>query len=275
MSASREQQPESRAAESVADPSTVERLRVYFITEDDPLYVIRFFDTFFAEYPRDEFDLLGVTIADPFRESRVATAKRMFGFYGIRDFGRLLMRFSSAIARGHSIGALARRETVQVVTSRSVNDAAHIDALKNAGTDVVVSVAAPEIFGAELLRAPRLAAINVHSGRLPEYRGMMPTFWQMLNGESAVTVTVHEMAETIDGGRILATEECAVRECDSLDRLMGEGKVIGARMVIRTLRELAAGRASSTSIDVTAGTYRSFPKRSDVRAFRARGYTLL
>jgi hypothetical protein len=48
----------SRVADDAARP-----LRVQFITEDDPLYVIRFFDVFLAEYPRDEFDVIGITIA--------------------------------------------------------------------------------------------------------------------------------------------------------------------------------------------------------------------
>ena len=38
--------------------ATVEKLRVLFITEDDPLYVINFFDVFFAECPRDEFEII-------------------------------------------------------------------------------------------------------------------------------------------------------------------------------------------------------------------------
>ena len=36
-------------------------MRVLFITEDDPLYVIHFFDVFFDEYPRDEFEVVGIT----------------------------------------------------------------------------------------------------------------------------------------------------------------------------------------------------------------------
>jgi methionyl-tRNA formyltransferase len=251
------------------------RLRVHIITEDDPLYVIRFFDVFFAEYPRDEFDVLGITIARPFRESRLATAKRMLRFYGSWDFLRLAARFSLTKVRGRSIARLARREGIQLVPSPSVNDPAYVAGIEAADTDVILSVAAPEIFGPELLRAPHLGAVNVHSGRLPQYRGMMPTFWQMLHGEGAVTVTVHEMAPKIDAGRILATEECSVREHDSLGRVMEEAKVVGARLVIRTLRDLAAGTASPRSIDVATGAYRSFPKSSDARAFRARGHILL
>ena len=69
-----------------------------------------------------------------------------------------------------------------------------------------MSVAAPEIFLPELLNIPRLGYINLHSGRLPSYRGMMPTFWQMLRGEQAITISVHRMAQKLDLGDVLATQ---------------------------------------------------------------------
>jgi hypothetical protein len=58
-------------------PQPPRKLRVLFVTEDDPIYVIRFFDTFLVEYPRQEFELVGRTIVAPFRESLAATARRV------------------------------------------------------------------------------------------------------------------------------------------------------------------------------------------------------
>ena len=74
----------------------------------------------------------------------------------------------------------------------------------------------PDIFLPELLNAPRLGCINVHSGRLPNYRGMMPTFWQMLRGEHVITITVHRMAQKLDAGDVLATQSFPLKRSDSL-----------------------------------------------------------
>jgi methionyl-tRNA formyltransferase len=250
-------------------------LRVHVITEDDPLYVIRFFDVFLSEYPRDAIDVVGITIARPFRESSIATARRMMRFYGAFEFARVVGQFAAAKARRRSIASLARRHGVPVVPTPSVNEADFVRRLAEEDLDVILSVAAPEIFRPPLLSVPRIAAINLHSGRLPDYRGMMPTFWQMLNGEDVVTVTVHEMAPELDGGRILGTAECPVHERDSLHRMMELAKVEGARLVIRTLQAIASAAVSPEDIDVAHGTYRSFPAPEDVRRFRARGHRLL
>ena len=266
------------AAGGTSDPALPEesrKLRVLFVTEDDPLYVIRFFDSFLVEYPREEFAIVGMTIVAPFRESLAATARRMLSFYGVVGATRLAAKFARAKLRRQSIATLARRAGIPLVPASSVNDARYLARLRELDPDVIVSVAAPEIFREEILSAPRLGCINLHSGRLPKFRGMMPTFWQMLSGERRITVTVHEMAPEVDAGRILGTVECAVHERDSVDRLMTEAKRAGAGLMIDVLRALARGTLSPRPLDMAEASYYSFPSRQDARDLVRRGHRLL
>jgi methionyl-tRNA formyltransferase len=247
-------------------------LRVFFVTEADPLYVIQFFDIFFAEYRREEIEISGITIDRPFHEPIWKTMRRIWAFYGFAGFFRQGLRFTSARLRGRSIEALAASAGVPIVTTQSVNRPDYIEQVRAIAPDVIVSVAAPEIFKRELLRIPRLGCINIHSGRLPTYRGMMPTFWQMLRGESAITVTVHRMAEKLDAGDVLATRLCAIKSSDSLDRVIRQTKGEGARLLINVLRDLWADRVQSRPIDMNQASYFFFPKAEDVREFRKRGH---
>ena len=48
------------------------------MTQDDSLYVIRFFEVFFDEYPKDEIEIMGVTIERAFGESLGKTARRIY-----------------------------------------------------------------------------------------------------------------------------------------------------------------------------------------------------
>lgn len=251
------------------------KLRVFFVTQDDPFYVACFFEVFFAEYPRDELELVGMTIGRAFRESRLAVAKRMLRFYGLRDFLRIAARLAGARLRGRSISRLAARERVRILETASVNDAAYVGRVRELQPDLIVSVAAPEIFSEELLAAGRLGCLNIHSGRLPRYRGMMPTFWQMLAGERRITVTVHEMVARLDAGGILGTVEYPLRDDDTLDRVMSETKREGARLMIDVLRRIRRGEARPEPLDMRDASYFSFPSREKVAEFRARGLRLL
>lgn len=251
------------------------RLKILFVTEEDPLYVIRFFESFFAEYPRDEFEICGITIDRAFRESIWSTFRRMYGFYGPWQVMRLGFRFIGARLRGRSIKALACAAGVPIEPTSSVNDPAYIDRVRVMAPDIIVSVAAPEIFKGPILAVPRLGCINIHCGRLPTYRGMMPTFWQMLQGESAITITVHAMEEKLDAGDILATAPFAIEPHDSLDRIITGTKRQSAKLLMRVLRDFRAGKVRRTPIDMRKAGYFSFPGREDVREFRKRGHRLL
>jgi methionyl-tRNA formyltransferase len=252
-----------------------DRLRILFVTENDPLYVIRLFEVFFREYPRETMELCGITIDRPFHESPWKTFSRMRRFYGLAGVARLTTRYARARLRGTSIGRLAAEYSVPMVPAQSVNAPEYIEAVRRLAPDVIVSVAAPEIFRKDLLRTPRLGCVNIHSGRLPVYRGMMPTFWQMMKGEREITVTVHEMAEVLDGGKILGTIAVPITPRDSLDRVITATKQQGARLLIDVLQQIGRGESAGVPVDMSEASYFSFPKREHVAEFRQRGHRLI
>lgn len=258
---------------TIGTPSP-DRLRVLIITEDDPLYVIRFFESFFPAVP-ETIELVGITVSAAFHEPMISTARRMLRFYGPLDFVRLCSRFAMAKVRRSSIPRLARAHGIPVLETTSVNDEAYLDEVRTLAPDVIMSVAAPEIFRAPLLSLPRLGCINIHSGRLPAYRGMMPTFWQLLQGEPHAVVTVHEMVEKLDMGRILGTLEFPLRERDRLDRVITETKRAGAQLMFDVIEQLRTGTESPRDLDLSEADYHSFPQPDDVRAFRKRGHRML
>ena len=250
-------------------------LRILLVTEDDPLYVRLFFSEFFALCQPEKFEICGVTIAKAFHEPLWKTARRMWRFYGPIDFAQLLVRFVRAKVRGDSIEKHARERGISCLPTHSVNAPEYVRLVKTLAPDVIVSVAAPEIFRKGILDAARLRCINIHSGRLPLYRGMMPTFWQLLRGEERATVTVHDMAEKLDAGDVLATLDVELRHRDSLDRVIRETKRAGARLMIDVLGKIADGSVNATPLDMTTARYFGFPTFTDVKAFRAKGHRLL
>jgi len=251
------------------------KLKLVFVTEDDPLYVIKFFEVFFDEYPNDQIEIIGVSVQEAFHEPKWKTAKRIFNFYGPIDFFRLLARYFRVKIRGDSIVKLAKENHLPIVECGSVNDPQYIERLSDLEPDIVASVAAPEIFKKGILSVPKLGCINIHSGKLPIYRGMMPNFWQLLHGEKHAVVTVHEMVEKLDAGDILGTIEWPLKDHDSLDRVITGTKQDGARLMMEIILKMKAGAAEVTPLDMSNKNYFRFPKRKDVRAFRKRGHKMI
>jgi methionyl-tRNA formyltransferase len=64
---------------------------------------------------------------------------------------------------------------------------------------------------------------------------MMPTFWQLYNGEKNVGLTIHYMVERIDEGEALLQESLAVEPGESLDQLIRRSKRHAAHCLAHVL----------------------------------------
>ena len=67
----------------------------------------------------------------------------------------------------------------------------------------VIFITVGNIIKPPLIEAARVAVINKHSALLPAYRGLLPIFWTLLDGEIPVGVTVHRVDVQIDHGEVL------------------------------------------------------------------------
>jgi methionyl-tRNA formyltransferase len=255
----------------------MKKLRVLIVTEDDPIYVREFFGVFFPAVPRESIDIVGVTVCRAFHEPLYKTGLRVLRFFGPIDTFRILPSFLQTKLRGGDIASLAKRSGFALVETDSVNSPEYIERAKALEPDVIVSVAAPEIFKSALLGVSRLGSLNIHSGKIPEYRGMMPTFWQMLEQQPHVTVTIHEMVQKLDSGGVIATLEFPLFARDSLDRVIRGTKREGAKLMLNVLEGIARDERMprSTPLDQSHARLFKFPTSVDVKRFKAVGHRIL
>jgi methionyl-tRNA formyltransferase len=257
-----------------------QRIRVVAVTQSDPFFTGRFFETFLPAADASGVEIVEIVLLRNFNESRLALMRRLAGFYPPVELIRLAARYGRARVddrRGapRSVEAIAARHGVPLRALSTINDAGYLNTLSEREVDVLLSVAAPEIFRAETLAATPLV-LNVHSGRLPEYRGMMPTFWALLDGADRVVVTVHEMAERLDAGAVVAEFEVPVGPRDSAYDVSRNAKAVAGREVAALLSAVGTDRwPASRRIDVGTGRYHGFPSRADARRLRAQGRRLL
>jgi methionyl-tRNA formyltransferase len=208
-------------------------------------------------------------------------------FYGTVDLARMLMRYAGIKLMGMTLGKVSRRHPytleqifaahgIDVIHSRNVNSRKLYERLTSIGPELIVSVAAPQVFKPRLLSVPTVACINIHSAPLPKYRGMMPNFWAMYHGERHSAITVHTMDAEIDRGEILLQKPFELVRGESLDALIKRTKVLAARALIEVLGGIRrTGHLVPQPVPSHEPSYFSFPTREHVRKFRADGNRLL
>jgi methionyl-tRNA formyltransferase len=256
------------------------RARAVAVTQSDPFFTGRFFETFLPAAGAVGVELVEIVLLRNFNESRLALMRRLAGFYPPVDLLRLAARYGRALVddrRGvpRSVEAIAARHQVPLRALPTINDARYLETLAERDVDVLLSVAAPEIFRSQALAATPVV-LNVHSGRLPEYRGMMPTFWALLDGADRVVVTVHEMAERLDAGAVVAEFEVGVGPSNSAFDVSRNAKAVAGREVAALLSTIGTDQwPTPHPIDAAAGQYHGFPTRADARRLRTKGRRLL
>ena len=141
--------------------------------------------------------------------------------------------------------------------------------------DLVVSIRYRRILRSEVIAIPRLGVLNLHSGVLPEYKGVMATFWAMLQNESEIGATLHRIVDCgIDTGPVIGIRRISTDYESSylanVLRLYGPG----CTMVVDALQVLEAGREPAARPQPSGGRYFSAPAADDLDAFTGRGLTL-
>jgi UDP-4-amino-4-deoxy-L-arabinose formyltransferase/UDP-glucuronic acid dehydrogenase (UDP-4-keto-hexauronic acid decarboxylating) len=153
-----------------------------------------------------------------------------------------------------SVADLARGRGVPVFTPSSPNAPECVATLRALDADLFVSIMYRRLLGAELLRLPRIAAINLHPSLLPKYRGRAPVNWALVNGERRTGVTLHHMVEAADAGDVIAQEAVTIEPEDTAATLFRKIEAAGVALFARTYPAVAAGTAPRIPQDHAAAT---------------------
>jgi methionyl-tRNA formyltransferase len=123
-----------------------------------------------------------------------------------------------------------------------LNDLQFAESLKTLEPDVI-AVVAFRILPREIFLLPKKGSFNLHASLLPKYRGAAPINWALLKGEKETGVTSFLLQEKVDTGSILLQEKISIGENETAGELHDRLAVLGADVVLRTVRLIESGKA--------------------------------
>lgn len=126
------------------------------------------------------------------------------------------------------------------------NNPEFLEEVKKLNPDLICVVAYGKILPQELLDIPKYGCVNVHGSLLPEYRGAAPIQWAVLNGDKKTGVTTMFMNAGMDTGDMILKEEVEIGNDETTGELWDRLKMIGANLLIKTVKEIENGTATRT-----------------------------
>ncbi|MBR4549535.1 MAG: methionyl-tRNA formyltransferase [Oscillospiraceae bacterium] len=150
---------------------------------------------------------------------------------------------------------LALAAGIPVFQPEKMRDGTALRDIRALEPDILVVVAYGRILPDEILAVPPLGAVNVHGSLLPKYRGAAPIQWAVLNGDEVTGVSTMYLASEMDSGDIIYTEKTAIGEKETSGELFDRLKLMGAELLVRTLRDIETGTAPRRAQDHSRASY--------------------
>ena len=249
-------------------------MKIIIITQDEPFYLGKYIGYLFANLP-SWAKVSGVVILDPSPfgkpNSFLDRILKTYTVFGGMFFLRYTLKYIYAKLinpKYQMTNVLSEYKISQIELPRpNVNAKKSLEFLKSLKPDIIISISANQIFKQNILALPSLGCLNLHTALLPNYKGLMPTFWAMKNDEKEIGVSVFIMDEGIDTGEIIVQKIIPIEPHDSLETLIGKTKKIGIDAIIESIKLLRSGGYKSTRFPPDSGSYYSFPTRRDVKEF--------
>ncbi|HKR06633.1 MAG TPA: methionyl-tRNA formyltransferase [Bacteroidia bacterium] len=133
----------------------------------------------------------------------------------------------------------AHQHNLKIFQPGKLKDEKFLSEIKNLNADLFIVVAF-RMMPKELWKMPRLGTFNLHASLLPQYRGAAPINRAIMNGEKETGVTTFFLKHEVDTGNILFREKISIRENETAGELHDKLKLIGAELVLKTVKAIEA-----------------------------------
>ncbi len=257
-------------------------MRVIIITEEDEFYLPLSIDYILKNSNEDIVEV--VCARNPLLPGKLKAAckfYRAFGLapvlaHGIRVFKiKILNAFSwlNFSGIGYSVKRVCKVHNIPYLFSDDINSPEFLQHCNNLNIDLVASVSPTQIFKEGLINLPKYGCINIHTAKLPKYRGLYPTYWAMACGERSLGISIHYIEEGVDTGEIILQEELEIPQRTTLDNMLKVTKLKGAELLVKAIKQIAGGEVQAYYPE-GKGSYFSFPTPDSYKKFKDHGYKL-
>jgi methionyl-tRNA formyltransferase len=174
------------------------------------------------------------TPASPSRLRRRKIQKiRRIGLLGALNGIRIRPWFSGDAT--DSVETICKTLELPFHLSTVLNSDRTVDLFRAADADLGISLGNGYI-PRRIFSIPRLGMINVHGERLPEYQNAQSVIWPIYNLETVTGLSIHEVDDKIDTGRILYKEVYPIPFRASLKKSVEAGARVTSTKVPPALR---------------------------------------
>ena len=247
-------------------------MRIILFTQEDPFYLVESTKDLIQKIHKDGKHFLIqaiITPPSPFgrKETFKKKAVKTYQIFGLGFFLHYSFKFLlRKIILRKSVKKVLNDYNVPVIKIEdTINSKKNVDFIKSLKADLILIIAGNQIIKKRVLDSTKYGVFNVHSSLLPNYKGLMPSFWVLKNKEPKTGVTLYQLTEGIDDGPIIACKEFKLDSGITQSKLVKELKILANDLIIESI-DMITNRKNYKIIK--GGSYFKFPTSVDVKEFK-------
>lgn len=106
------------------------------------------------------------------------------------------------------------------------------------GYDIGICVGFMEIISEDIFNKPEYGVLNLHCGKLPNYRGRAPISRTIIDGNDNLTMTLHKIDSGVDSGDILLENDIPILPDDDVNSLYSKCSRISHTIVSQGIKKI-------------------------------------
>jgi len=169
---------------------------------------------------------------------------------------------------------LERLRGIRIEPLSDPNSVAGLERIRAFAPDLILTIRYGAILRRTAISIPTFGVLNLHSGLLPAYRGVLATFRALLNGDTEISCTLHWISDAgIDTGDVVAVRTIPVDRSRSLLWHVLALYPPGVALLSDALAQLAHGcRPDAIPQPPQGGAYYTYPTRAEWAEFLRLGW---
>lgn len=154
-----------------------------------------------------------------------------------------------------AVRELAEAHGARFVETRNVGSARLEPLWRDTPPDLLLAVSWRYLVPRGVYERATRGAFVFHDSLLPRYRGFAPTVWAIVNGEDHTGVTLFEMVDAVDAGRIVDQRRVPIGDDDAIPDVLERVTEVYVELLAANLDALLAGTAPRVPQDESCATY--------------------
>lgn len=142
--------------------------------------------------------------------------------------------------RCFDLADLSRKYGFEIRETGNLNGPVAIEILRKLNVDLGI-VLGTRVLKEGIFSVPAMGCINLHKGKVPEYRGLPPGFWELYDGAASAGVTVHFVDKGLDTGDVIAEANVPITQSETPASLLQKLNDEGSRILAEAVASIQAG----------------------------------